>query len=76
MSTQLAGWASMVRTAKMSVPRRETGDLRGVLRASGKVKKGHFDGHARTFSALYKHYAIVTVAVLLMNESTARFGWY
>jgi len=48
MSTQLAGWALMVKPAKISVQRRETGDFRGVLGAPGKAEKGHFDGHGWT----------------------------
>jgi hypothetical protein len=34
---------SMVKPAEMSVPRRETGDFRGVLQAVGVVKKGVFE---------------------------------
>ncbi len=33
---------------KISVHRRGIGDLRGILGVSGKVKKGHFDGHGWT----------------------------
>jgi len=37
-----------VNPAKTSAQRRKTGDLRGVLWVSGKVKKGRFDGHGWT----------------------------
>ena len=36
-------YASMVRTAETSVPRRGAGVFRGVQRASGMVKKGVFE---------------------------------
>ena len=48
MSIQLGSWASMVRMAQTIVPRRGAGVFRGVLRASGIVKKAFFsdmDGH-------------------------------
>jgi len=48
MSTQLAGWAYVVKPGKISVQRRETGDFRGVLGVSGEAEKGRFDGHRWT----------------------------